>query len=95
MRTVNIAELKQQLTGCLQHVRDGEEIIIQDRSTPIGRILPFRQSSGWEHETVLVASGAMRMPTQEMDWDQFFAHPSGNISHGAAVQAALDSRGDL
>ncbi len=94
MRSVNIGELKNQLSGYLQHVRNGEEIVVRDRSVAIARILPFRHDPGWEQESQLVASGAMKMPEQEMDWEQFFDMPSGHVSHEAAVQAAVESRGD-
>ena len=94
MRTVNIGELKNQLSGYLQHVRNGEEIVIRDRSVPVARILPFHPGSEWEQEAQLVASGAMKMPEQEMDWALFFAERTGSVSHEAALQAAIDSRGD-
>lgn len=94
MRTVNIGELKNQLSGYLQYVRNGEEVVIRDRSVPVARILPFRHDPGWEHEAELVASGAMKMPEQEMDWDRFFSHPAGQVSREAAVEAVIDTRGD-
>jgi prevent-host-death family protein len=94
MRTVNIGELKNQLSGYLQHVRNGEEIVIRDRSVPVARIVPFRQDTGWERESELVASGAMKMPEQEMDWDLFFRERAGDVPHETAVRAAIESRGD-
>jgi prevent-host-death family protein len=94
MRTVNIGELKNQLSGYLQYVRNGEEIVIRDRSVPVARILPFHHGSGWDQEAHLVASGAMKMPEEEMDWKLFFGDRTGGVSHEAAVQAVIDSRGD-
>jgi prevent-host-death family protein len=94
MRTVNIGELKNQLSGYLQYVRNGEEIIIRDRAVPVARILPFRHDAEWEKEAHLVASGAMKMPEQEMDWNKFFETRIANVPHQVAVQAAIDSRGD-
>lgn len=91
---MNIGELKNQLSGYLQSVKNGEEIVIRDRSVPVARILPFRHGSGWDREAKLVASGALSMPEEEMDWDQFFLAPAGNVSREVAVQAAIDSRGD-
>jgi hypothetical protein len=61
---------------------------------PVARILPFLHGSGWEQEAQLVASGAMKVPEEEMDWELFFGERTGNVSHEAAVQAAIDSRGD-
>jgi prevent-host-death family protein len=94
MRTVNIGELKNQLSGYLQYVKNGEEIVIRDRSVPVARILPFRHGAGWDQEAQLVASGAMKMPEEEMDWNQFFLAPAGNVPHEVAVEVAIDSRGD-
>ncbi|WP_083808383.1 type II toxin-antitoxin system Phd/YefM family antitoxin [Granulicella tundricola] len=94
MRTVNIGELKNQLSSYLQYVKNGEEIVIRDRSVPVARILPFRQGAEWDHEVELVASGALKMPEEAMDWDQFFSMPAGNVSQETAVEAAIESRGD-
>ena len=94
MKTVNIGELKNQLSGYLQQVRNGEEIVIKDRSVPVARILPFRPGSEWDQEAQLVASGAMKMPEEEMNWDEFFRLPAGNVPHQLAVEAAIESRGD-
>ncbi len=94
MRTVNIGELKNQLSGYLQYVKNGEEVVVRDRSVPVARILPFRQDGGWEREAQLVASGALKMPEEAMDWDRFFLVPAGDVSREVALQAALESRGD-
>ena len=94
MRTVNIGELKNQLSGYLQHVKNGEEIVIRDRSVPVARILPFRHGAGWDQEAQLVASGALRMPEEQMDWSDFFLAPAGDVAQEIAVEAAIESRGD-
>ncbi len=94
MRTVNIGELKNQLSGFLQHVREGEEIVIRDRRVPIARILPFRHGVRWEQEEQLVASGALRLPEEAMDWKAFFDAPAASLSREIAVEAARESRGD-
>ncbi len=94
MKTVNIGELKNQLSGYLQYVKNGEEIVIKDRSVPVARILPFRRGSGWDQEAQLVASGALKMPEEEMDWSEFFLAPAGTVSREVAVEAAIESRGD-
>jgi prevent-host-death family protein len=94
MRTVNIGELKNQLSAYLQFVRNGEEVVICDRKTPVARILPIDSDSFSDSDAELVASGAMKMPQQEMDWDAFFAIPAGSVPHDEAVQAAIEARGD-
>jgi prevent-host-death family protein len=94
MRTVKIGELKNQLSGYLQYVKNGEEIVIRDRSVPVARILPFRHGADWDQEAELVASGAMKMPEEELDWDQFFMAGAGEVSREIAVEVAIESRGD-
>jgi len=42
MRTVNISDLKAQLSAHIQLVRDGEEVLVCDRNKPVARIvLPY------------------------------------------------------
>jgi hypothetical protein len=52
------------------------------------------QLSASEEEVLLVVSGAMTLPEQEMDWEAFWARPKANVPHEVAVQACIDSRGD-
>ena len=44
MKEVKIAELKAHLSSHLASVRKGETIIVCDRSTPIARLTPMRQT---------------------------------------------------
>ena len=94
MRTVDVSELESQLSGYLQDVRNGEEIVIEDQRVPVARILPYRHDSGEEAEQQLVASGAMKLAKEKIDWNQFFLLPAGNVPHEIAVAALIDGRGD-
>jgi len=94
MRTVNIGDLKNQLRAYLQFVRNGEEVIVRDRNLPVARILPIDNANLSEHERQLVASGAMKLPQQEMDWDAFWALPKVKVSRKAALKALKESRGN-
>ena len=94
MKTVNIGELRNQLSAYLQYVRKGEEVVVKDRNRPVARILPFETRSISEEEALLVASGKMKLPEKEMDWDEFFSIPTGHVSREAAVRAAIESKGD-
>ena len=94
MRTVNIGDLRNQLSGYLQYVKNGEEVVIRDRSLPVARILPFRHGSGWSQEAQLVASGALKMPEEQIDWDHFFRTPAADVARETAVESAVSSRGD-
>ena len=46
MNTAKIADLKDNLSRYLQHVRKGGEITVLDRDTPIARIVPFTPREG-------------------------------------------------
>lgn len=92
MRTVNIGELKNQLSAYLQYVRKGEEVVVRDRNLAVARILPVRSDQAAEAQ--LVASGAMKLPEKDIDWDLFYAEPAGNVSRATAIQAAIESRGE-
>lgn len=94
MRTANIGELKNQLSSYLQYVRSGEEVLVRDRRQAVARILPIRPDLTIEGEAELVASGAMKLPEEEMDWDRFFAQPAGNVSREVAIKAAIEGRGN-
>jgi prevent-host-death family protein len=42
-KTVRIAELKTHLSAYLRAARRGQEIVIQDRDTPIARLVPMEE----------------------------------------------------
>ena len=50
MRTVNIGDLRNQLSAYLQHVKNGEEIVVCDRNTAVARILPIASTGIDEQE---------------------------------------------
>lgn len=71
--SVNIAELKNQLSAYLQHVRAGEEIVIRDRNLPIAKLVPLNAADTSAEELELVASGRLVLPVQELDEKAFWA----------------------
>src|SRR5262249_333543 len=62
MRSVNIAELKNQLSKYVTFAKDGEEIIIRDRNLPVAKLVPFSADNVTDEEALLVAAGIMRIP---------------------------------
>ena len=98
MRTANIGTLKNQLSGYLKFVRNGEEVIVCDRNVPIARILPLEPSRDYRaEEAQLIAAGLMTPPKDPspMDWDAFWAIPTGNVSNEAVREAIEWSKGEL
>lgn len=45
MKTVGVTELKAHLSRYLKEVKQGEEILITKRGTPIARLLPLKPSA--------------------------------------------------
>jgi prevent-host-death family protein len=92
MRTANIGVLKNQLSAYLKYVRNGEEVVVCDRNVPIARILPLEPPSNYSAEEArLIAAGILKPPIdpRPMDWDAFWAIPTGNVSD-EAVKEAMD-----
>jgi antitoxin (DNA-binding transcriptional repressor) of toxin-antitoxin stability system len=99
MRTVKIGVLKDNLSAYLQYVRNGEEVIVQDRNTPIARILPFPLPLPPEgdHEAeiaYLIATGQATPPKKKMDWEAFWALPMPTVSDEAVKEAIEWAKGD-
>jgi prevent-host-death family protein len=68
MQTVNIAELKKNLSYYLRQVRQGNEITIKDRNQIIARIVPATQSADYDEELLeLAAQGKVKLPDQPPD----------------------------
>jgi len=88
MVAVQIAQLKNNLSAYLKHVRRGEEVVISDRKTPIAKIVPYRTDDLEEEERELVAAGILRIPDKPFDVDAFFAIGKG-IRTGPKLRKAL------
>jgi len=67
MQSVNIAELKNNLSHYLRQVREGNEITIKDRNRVIARIVPAAPATGYDEELLeLAARGKVRLPEQPL-----------------------------
>ncbi|MGH9766765.1 MAG: type II toxin-antitoxin system Phd/YefM family antitoxin [Blastocatellia bacterium] len=90
MQTVNIADLKNNLSAYLEQVRQGEELIVKDRNRLIARLLPMTYGENLDaEEEALVAAGLMRLPTEPKS-DDFWKLPAPDVELKdivAAVQA--------
>jgi len=68
MQTVNIAELKNNLSHYLRQVRQGNEITIKDRNRVIARIVPAAPPADYDEELLeLAAQGKVKLPDQPLD----------------------------
>ena len=92
MRSVNIAELKNSLSAYLRLVREGEELVIRDRSRAIARIVPIESDGDEEEEERrLVAAGLLKLGTGAIE-DAFWELPAPGVSVEKVRQAIEDDR---
>lgn len=73
MKTVNIAELKNNLSAFLQKVRAGEEIVIRDRNLPVAKIIPLNNADVSAEELALAASGELLLPSETFNERAFWS----------------------
>ena len=92
MRSVNVAELKNQLSRYLTFAKGGEEIVIRDRNLPVAKLVPFSAEEASEEELLLVAAGKMRMPKNPINIDELLKIRTGKVTGNEAVQALLEDR---
>ena len=63
MQTVNVAELKNNLSHYLRQVRQGNEIMVKDRNRVIARIVPAVPLADYEEELLeLATQGKVKLP---------------------------------
>lgn len=93
MHSVNIADLKNRLSDCLNKMRAGEEIIIKDRNLPIAKIVPLSLADDTEsEELVLIASGQMIPPRVKELPDEFWNTDGPRLPITKAVRAVGHDR---
>ena len=93
MQTVNIADLKNNLSAWLEQVRNGEELVVKDRNTPIARLMPLAAGEDLDaEEESLVAAGLMRLALDRKN-DDFLDLPAPTVSL-EAIRAAIQAERD-
>ncbi len=93
---VRIGDLKNNLSAHLTRVRNGEEILICDRDTPIARIVPLSGAEDFtEEEQSLASEGKLRLPRiapTKAAWDALFKLPAPNVTTDRALEALRADR---
>jgi prevent-host-death family protein len=92
MRTVNISDLKAQLSAYIHVVKAGEEVLICDRNKPVARIVPCRLNDHSEQEQRLVARGVLTPPLKRRPSAVSWPEPPGNISDDVMEQVWREER---
>jgi prevent-host-death family protein len=93
MRTVNITDLKKNLSEHLERVRSGEELIVKVRNRPVARLVPIPAGEDLNAEQeALVAAGLLRPPAKEKS-DDFLALPAPRVAM-EDIQAVIRAERD-
>ncbi len=92
MRTVNISDLKAQLSAHIRLVRDGEEVLVCDRNKPVARIVPCPVQGQSEQEQRLVSRGALTPPLKKRSASGSWPDPPGNVSDKVMEQVWREER---
>jgi prevent-host-death family protein len=72
MRSVNIADLKNNLSRYLNEVRQGEEVLVRDRNLPIAKIVPLSTGDEEEELLALAAQGIISLPEKAKGFPKDF-----------------------
>ena len=92
MRSVNVAELKDQLSKYLTFAKGGEEVVIRDRNLPVAKLVPYSAEGADEQELKLVAAGKLRLPKVRLDVKQLLRISTGRVAGNKAIQAVVADR---
>ncbi len=95
MRSVNIADLKDNLSAYLNQVVQGEEVVIRNRKKPIAKIVPFKSEDSDAEELALVAEGKLRLAEKKMTEQMrksFWSMAAPRVSLKKVVRAVLKDR---
>ena len=95
MKSVNIADLKNNLSRYLNEVRQGEEVLIRDRNLPIAKIVPLSTDDEEEELLALAAQGLIGLPGKTKGFPKdFFTAPLPKVKVDALklLQEERDER---
>ena len=92
MRSVNVAELKNQLSKYLTFAKGGEEVVIRDRNLPVAKLVPFSSEGADEQELKLVAAGKLRLPKMRLNVKRLSTIATGSVVGNKAIQAITADR---
>ena len=79
-RSVNIADLKDNLSAYIARVRKGAEVLVRDRSVPVAKIVPLSTAGDLDAElAALVAEGKLRLGEGSLP-RSFWRSPAPRVS---------------
>jgi len=96
MLTVNVADLKADLSAHLHTVKNGAEIVVCDSDGPLARIVPLETEDEYAaQERRLIARGVLRPPLiKERIPLELWPELPGNVSGEVMAQIWREERGE-
>ena len=95
MRTAAIAKLKAGLSGYLDSVKAGEQVVVTDRGRPVALIVPIDpQISDDERRAELVAKGLVRPGRGPISSELIHKAGASGLTVERALQAVMEDRED-
>ena len=80
MRTAKISELKAKLSAHIGYVKNGEEVLIYDRDTPVARLVPAGPADDYDEQTRrLIAKGILTPPKRPRKPGERLPAPTGRM----------------
>ena len=88
----SVSTLKARLSEYLRAVKNGEEVIVTDRGTPVARLAPLEPFEKQDvHARKLIEAGLVRAAEGALP-DDFWEHPRPEDPEGLSLQALLEER---
>ena len=95
MRTAAIAKLKEGLSGYLESVKAGEQVVVTDRGRPVALIVPIDRSVSEDaRRAELFAKGLVRPGRGPIPADLIEGAVIPGLTSDRALQAVLEDRED-
>src|SRR6202142_1732660 len=92
MRSVNVAELKNQLSKYLRFAKGGEEVVIRDRNLPVAKLIPFTAGDSDDQELKMVAAGEIGLPPGRLDVKKLLRIAAGSVAGNKAIRPVISDR---
>lgn len=96
MKTVNVADLKNNLSAYLEDVEKGEQIVVRNRNRAVARIIQVK-SDDLSEEEQLVLDGELKLPETAMSKrsvDRIVSWKLPRVSDGTSVDAVIADRNE-
>jgi len=95
MRTAAIAKLKAGLSGYLESVKAGEQVVITDHGRPVALIVPIDLNISEDtRRAELVAKGLIRPGRGPISADMIYGAAVPGLTPDRALQAVMEDRED-